>query len=430
MRLAYFVAAVLCGAVAANATPGSADTTPAQGAPPATAPASPSAEPAKVIQFFKKGCMPNVTTPNPCEVLALGDDLIVTLDGSSPLLAKDWTLDLDGQPVLDPAEMPTIQADTADGKHQLIFRLHRSDTTRTAWTNILGSPTPTRDVTVGIVRLDDKRKPIGNPIVADDKLTLNILKTWWLALAVVVAAGMTVAIVGAAWKTAIIRDNLLTQIPVKERPFSLGRFQMAFWFAMVLTSFFFLWALLWDYNTVTPQALTLMGIGAATAAGALGANQVNDDDLDAAKKALVDAGFVSSKDIEKVRTDLANAKAQVQAATNESNSDALTSANADVRNLTSRVADFELGTQDYVSAAYVPRTGEFKPFGVVTDLINDKDGPALHRLQVLGWTLALGAVFLVGLYRNLAMPEFSTTLLALMGVSGASYVGFKFPEKT
>jgi hypothetical protein len=39
-------------------------------------------------------------------------------------------------------------------------------------------------------------------------------------------------------------------------------------------------------------------------------------------------------------------------------------------------------------------------------------------------------VFLVGIYRDLSMPEFSTTLLALMAVSGASYVGFKFPEKT
>jgi len=39
-------------------------------------------------------------------------------------------------------------------------------------------------------------------------------------------------------------------------------------------------------------------------------------------------------------------------------------------------------------------------------------------------------VFVVGVYRNLAMPEFSPTLLALMAVSGASYVGFKFPEQT
>jgi hypothetical protein len=33
-------------------------------------------------------------------------------------------------------------------------------------------------------------------------------------------------------------------------------------------------------------------------------------------------------------------------------------------------------------------------------------------------------------YRDLAMsPEFSTTLLALMGISSAGYIGFKLPEK-
>jgi hypothetical protein len=67
---------------------------------------------------------------------------------------------------------------------------------------------------------------------------------------------------------------------------------------------------------------------------------------------------------------------------------------------------------------------------MLSDLITDKDGPAVHRLQVVGWTLALGVVFLVGVYRDLSMPEFSPTLLALMAVSGASYVGFKFPEQT
>jgi len=43
--------------------------------------------------------------------------------------------------------------------------------------------------------------------------------------------------------------------------------------------------------------------------------------------------------------------------------------------------------------------------------------------------LALGGVFLIDVYRTLAMPEFSVTLLALMGVTSAGYLGFKFPEK-
>jgi hypothetical protein len=41
----------------------------------------------------------------------------------------------------------------------------------------------------------------------------------------------------------------------------------------------------------------------------------------------------------------------------------------------------------------------------------------------------LGLVFLIGVYRDLAMPEFGNTLLALMAISSAGYVGFKYPEK-
>ncbi len=55
-------------------------------------------------------------------------------------------------------------------------------------------------------------------------------------------------------------------------------------------------------------------------------------------------------------------------------------------------------------------------------------GTAIHRLQVFCWTIVLGGVFIIGVYRNLAMPEFGGTLLALMGISGAGYVGFKIPE--
>jgi len=38
-------------------------------------------------------------------------------------------------------------------------------------------------------------------------------------------------------------------------------------------------------------------------------------------------------------------------------------------------------------------------------------------------------VFIVAVYQDLAMPEFSNTLLALMGVTSAGYLGFKYPER-
>ena len=54
---------------------------------------------------------------------------------------------------------------------------------------------------------------------------------------------------------------------------------------------------------------------------------------------------------------------------------------------------------------------------------------SFHRFQVVAWTIALGLIFLVQVFNSLLMPEFDTTLLALMGVSSGTYLGFKYPEK-
>lgn len=43
--------------------------------------------------------------------------------------------------------------------------------------------------------------------------------------------------------------------------------------------------------------------------------------------------------------------------------------------------------------------------------------------------LVLGVIFLSSVYNQLTMPEFSATLLGLMGISAGTYIGFKFPEQ-
>jgi hypothetical protein len=63
--------------------------------------------------------------------------------------------------------------------------------------------------------------------------------------------------------------------------------------------------------------------------------------------------------------------------------------------------------------------------GFVSDLISDKEGVSIHRLQMFAWTLVLGVIFLASVYKDLAMPEFSATLLGLMGISSGTYLGVK-----
>ena len=74
---------------------------------------------------------------------------------------------------------------------------------------------------------------------------------------------------------------------------------------------------------------------------------------------------------------------------------------------------------------------QIRPFvsqGWFKDVTTDLNGMALHRLQILCWTVALGIMFAIGVYQNLTMPDFNGPLLALLGISSAGYVGFKIPE--
>ena len=50
-----------------------------------------------------------------------------------------------------------------------------------------------------------------------------------------------------------------------------------------------------------------------------------------------------------------------------------------------------------------------------------------HRFQMMTWTLILGVIFIFGVFQQLAMPKFDATLLALMGISSGTYLGFKWP---
>jgi hypothetical protein len=75
-----------------------------------------------------------------------------------------------------------------------------------------------------------------------------------------------------------------------------------------------------------------------------------------------------------------------------------------------------------------PPTTE-KSEGFLRDVMSDPTGISIHRFQMFAWTLILGVIFIASVYKNLEMPQFSATLLGLMGISSGTYLGFKVPEK-
>jgi hypothetical protein len=73
-----------------------------------------------------------------------------------------------------------------------------------------------------------------------------------------------------------------------------------------------------------------------------------------------------------------------------------------------------------------------KSQGFWKDILNSREqnGPGLHRLQLILWTIILTVVFVVSVGSRLSMPQFSSTLLALQGIVSGTYLGFKFPENS
>jgi magnesium-transporting ATPase (P-type) len=67
--------------------------------------------------------------------------------------------------------------------------------------------------------------------------------------------------------------------------------------------------------------------------------------------------------------------------------------------------------------------------GLLTDIVSEGGSPAVHRVQIVIWTLLLGVVFLWQVYSRFRFPSFDASLLVMMGVSGGFYLGFKTKEK-
>lgn len=67
--------------------------------------------------------------------------------------------------------------------------------------------------------------------------------------------------------------------------------------------------------------------------------------------------------------------------------------------------------------------------GFWLDLLSDNSGITLHRFQLLIFNIVIGFFFLSYVIQNVVMPEFDGNILSLLGLSSATYAGFKIPEK-
>lgn len=231
---------------------------------------------------------------------------------------------------------------------------------------------------------DDK----GVVVTADPGLKFNVptredragatIKFVVVLLAVVVVAGF-------ATKWSWLRDSYGipdSVVPARERTFSLGRCQMFWWTLVVLVSWFTIWHATGNWLSINESALILMGISVGTALGAVAATPTR---IEAKVKALNDARAAAG-------------------------------GAADASVLTAETA--------------IRSELQIKTQSLLRDLLSDvDDGPGLHRLQVVIFTVFFGIVFVWLAFHGGSMPVLPATLLSLLGISGSAYVGFKMAGK-
>lgn len=307
------------------------------------------------------------------------------------------------------------------------FHLRRSPDSDEAWADLLGNPRVTdlfdkRDVTVSVGLKDSYA--LGSSF---NNFTLaRVANMGWFWGAIVFLIILIGSVFYLALYTNLLRDvgvspdesekikGWLFKEKLKRKSYSLARFQMAFWFIFVVGSFIFIWLITGAQDTITTTTLALIGIGAGTALGAavidIGKDKDSESGVDRLRKEekeLADEITALKSKAEKPPegVDLAQIQKDIE------------KKSAQLKHVQNLIAKFS-------SEARVTQ-GFFK------DILTDADGGiSFHRFQMFVWTIVLGFLFLYSVWSRLSMPEFGGTLIALLGISAGTYLGFKIPENT
>ncbi len=237
-------------------------------------------------------------------------------------------------------------------------------------------------------------------ILSETTYTLDYIgkQSFWWSLAVYFALLITFFIL--AYNTAIIRDPGPPITKEFKPPYSLGKSQMAFWFFIVVPCFFFIWIITGSTESLTGSTLILLSISTMTTLLSGFVGKAKDDKL------LTERDALQTK-LEGVRTQMRAAPADT----------ILQKSEQEVADRLKQI-DEEIKERD-----------DDKSRGFVPDILRDTHGINLHRFQCAIWTLVLGGIFIKTTVCTLAMPDFSGTLLTLLGISNGTYVALKVPEK-
>lgn len=343
--------------------------------------------------------------PSKNESCRLGSTLFVGITN-----LKDWMADSNNHPsdltlVLNGRVMKGLTARGPDGSYSgLQFDLKMLDGTgpdhadnRDAWSALI---TELRSNSTLHVAVASGGNP---PFWGSAAVTFMVFAKWdWVVLVFLLL--MLVGFFIMAVKSDILRDA--PSVGNVKQTFSLARCQMAWWFFIIAASYCYIWLALNNHDSLTQGALILTGISAATG---LAATVIDGGKRNQRNKLVAEQTVVQAR---------VNA---LPAAISSAPAEGVADLQAELADKTKRLSDIATAL-----AALPSPTGASE--GFLMDILRDETGISLYRFQMVGWTVILGFVFVVGVHSQLTMPDFSPTLLGLMGISSGTYVGFKVPD--
>jgi hypothetical protein len=305
--------------------------------------------------------------------------------------------------------------------NQIQFHLELTPENKDVWMDLLGAPSATHRLVSLSVGPEDQGQ-FKSVFDQSNEVALTVISPVYGVFSLLVILFTLIVFIWLARTTNIIRETGPTPAAGKLRPYNLGRTQMAFWFFLIYVSYLVIWLITNALDTITPSLLGLMGISAGTALS----EAIIDSGKDTAQSAQLQ-DLSAEKD--SVEQNISGLQAQVD------NLNALTSptpenlASRDNLNQQLQEARTRLVQLNDQSQALMRPLSPNASVSFLRDILSDSSGYSFHRFQIFAWTIVLGIIFVSAVYNSLNMPEFSATLLGLMGISSGTYIGFKFPEK-
>jgi hypothetical protein len=296
---------------------------------------------------------------------------------------------------------------------QVRFTLPFNENSRKAWLPVLGTSQQKVLFSVGWLASGPAPESEKASKAFDVKLSTFRQSVFWF-----VSLFLLIATVMLAIKTNLLRDKaMVADLPKDVKyTYSLGRSQMAWWFLIVLISFMYVWFVTGTWSLST-QALVLLGISGTTGLSSVLIDASKQQNAAAAQASLL---------AERV-TDIRQVAAMDSAVSEAAHAGAVSAATlnlvTDLNQERLRLLQRRSSLLQKEAAPAVSHSNYF------TDILSDANGISLNRFQFFVWTIVFGLMFGYTVITSLQMPTLDDKWLLLMGISGGTYLGFKFPTQ-